>query len=82
MSRHASQIEERLRLAGKPGQAMHRIVVRRGGAAVTALRARVEGKLPDVETFAEPIGGGEWAVYFVASANVDLDFLKPDVIEP
>ena len=57
----------------------HRIHVS-DGARVTAVRERIERVL-SVRTFARP-EGGPWGVYFDAPADVDLDFLRPDVLPP
>ena len=58
---------------------IHRIVCKE----VTAVRERIERKL-DVETKAMPVGSwsDKWAVTFYAPCDVNLDFLKPDVLEP
>jgi hypothetical protein len=59
----------------------HRIRV--PGSAVTAVRERIERRL-GVETTIRPEADnfGAWAVYFDAPADVDLDFLRPDVLPP
>lgn len=49
-------------------------------ASVTAVRERVERHL-GVETLARP-EGEVWAIYFDAPKDVDLDFLRPDVLPP
>ena len=59
-------------------RALHQILVRR---EVTAARERIERVL-DVETTAEPWGEGFWAIRFLAPQDVDLDFLRPDVLPP
>ena len=63
--------------------AFHRVQVR--GSSVTAVRERIERKL-GVTTSARPemVGPtmGLWAIYFEAPADVDLDFLRPDVLPP
>jgi hypothetical protein len=48
---------------------------------VTAVRVRIEHKL-GVETQAESQAWGVWYVSFEAPADVNLDFLIPDVIQP
>ena len=50
------------------------------GRNPTAVRALIELRL-GVTTTTRP-EGGVWAVYFDAPANVDLDFLRPDVLPP
>jgi hypothetical protein len=45
---------------------------------VTAVRERLERKL-DVETTAR-FEGYVWAIYFEAPRDVDLDFLRPDIL--
>ena len=57
----------------------HRIHVQHG-QNVTAVRERIERVL-GVTTTARP-EGGPWGVYFLAPADVDLDFLRPDVLPP
>lgn len=61
--------------------AKHRIQV--SGSNVTAVRERIERKL-NVETLALPNapGDSQWFILFDAPANVDLDFLRPDVLPP
>jgi hypothetical protein len=49
-------------------------------ASVTAVRERIERVL-GVETFVKPDRQG-WAISFMAPADVDLDFLRPDVLPP
>lgn len=58
---------------------MHQILCRN----VTAVRERIERRL-GVETDAWPLGHGDdrWAVTFGAPKDVDLDFLRPDVLPP
>lgn len=58
--------------------AYHRITV--GGLIVTVVRERLERRL-DVVTTTRP-DGDVWAIYFHAPADVDLDFLHPDVLPP
>ena len=58
--------------------AKHRVQTK--GAAVTAVRERIERTLA-VTTTARPEGDW-WAIYFEAPANADLDFLRPDVLPP
>ena len=55
----------------------HRIKTK--GETVTALRARIEHKL-GIDTVAEPSDFGVWFVYFDAPEDVNLDFLRPDVL--
>lgn len=43
------------------------------------VRALIEVRLK-VETTAEPTGFGSWYIYFNAPEDVDLDFLRPDVL--
>ncbi len=60
----------------------HRIMIRRGD--VTAVRERIERVL-GVTTTVHPIPaehGGGWDIDFAAPADVDLDFLRPDVLPP
>lgn len=54
--------------------------IRTPGGNVTALRARLEGKL-DVETEAYP-DGDKWMVRFLGPRTIDFTFLQPDVLEP
>jgi hypothetical protein len=58
-------------------EAMHRIQVR---GQVTAVRERIERVL-GVTTNVQPMPEG-WAVYFTAPHDVNLDFLRPDVLPP
>lgn len=58
--------------------ARHRIQTK--GGNVTAGRERIERRL-SVVTAAQP-EGEVWAIYFDAPADVDLDFLRPDVLPP
>jgi hypothetical protein len=60
---------------------VHRIQVKR---EVTAVRKRIERVL-GVTTHIEPIPdewGGGWTVDFSSPPDVDLDFLRPDVLPP
>ena len=50
------------------------------GRNVTAIRERIERVL-GVTTTAKP-EGGPWGIYFQAPADVNLDFLRPDVLPP
>jgi hypothetical protein len=65
------------RLSLSPDAVPHRIQVR---GEVTSVRERIERVL-GVRTLARP-EGEFWAVYFKAPPNVDLDFLRPDVLPP
>lgn len=56
----------------------HQILVHR--ADVTNARIRIETKL-GVETTVLP-GMGRWAIRFTADEDVDLSFLRPDVLPP
>lgn len=47
---------------------------------VTAVRERIERVL-GVTTTAE-VWNGQWFVLFAAPEDVDLDFLRPDVLPP
>jgi hypothetical protein len=58
--------------------AQHRIQV--SPAIVTAVRERIERKL-DVVTSTRP-EGHIWAIYFDAPEDINLDFLRPDVLPP
>lgn len=57
----------------------HRIQVC-NARTVTAVRERIERKL-GVVTLARP-EGHVWAIYFDGPTDVDLDFLRPDVLSP
>lgn len=57
----------------------HRIHARTASGA-TIIRQRIEFHL-GVQTTAQP-EGPTWAVYFDAPADVDLEFLRPDVLPP
>lgn len=61
-----------------PQMATHRIQV--SPSVVTAVRERIERKL-GVTTSTRP-EGHVWAVYFTAPEDVNLDFLRPDVLPP
>lgn len=58
---------------------IHRILCR----DVTAVRERIERVL-GVKTSARPsgFGDGRWAIDFTVSGDVNLDFLRPDVLPP
>lgn len=58
--------------------ALHQILCK--GSNVTAVRERIERRL-GVDTTATPCAD-RWAVYFDAEKDVDLDFLRPDVLPP
>ena len=64
--------------ASMSDDAHHRIQV--PAQAVTAVRERIERNL-GVVTSTRPEGHA-WAIYFDAPSNVDLDFLRPDVLPP
>lgn len=60
---------------------LHQILVPRDTSGVRAL---VEARL-GVETWVEPFATqnwGGWAIRFYAPDEVDLDFLRPDVLPP
>ena len=59
--------------------AEHRIQVNKGDF-VDDVRDRIETHL-NVSTRMRPEGDG-WAIYFYAPVDVNLDFLRPDVIPP
>lgn len=57
---------------------MHRIMVKRDAHGVAA---RIERRLGlEVEVWNE--GDWGWSLTFLASPDVDLDFLRPDVLPP
>jgi hypothetical protein len=57
----------------------HEILVRGNPAGARAL---IEVRL-GIDTWTEPTGDGErWTIYFNAPGDIDLDFLRPDVLEP
>lgn len=61
--------------------ALHQIMVR---GNVTAVRERIErvlGTTTKVEPIPSHYGAG-WTITFTADRNVDLDFLRPDVLPP
>lgn len=58
---------------------LHRVQVN-NGLVVTAVRERIERVL-SVKTNAVP-EGHVWAIYFHAPKDVNLDFLKPDILPP
>lgn len=58
---------------------VHRIRVSR--EICPGVRALIEGRL-GIETWGEPDLFGKMSIYFHAPADVDLDFLRPDVLPP
>lgn len=59
---------------------VHRILTK--GEAVTGVRALIEHRL-DVKTWCGPCGvDGKWYIDFEAPADIDFDFLIPDVLPP
>ena len=58
--------------------ARHRLAVKPG--VVKAVRERVKRRLGVVTS--TRVEGDRWAIYFEAPANVDLDFLRPDILPP
>jgi hypothetical protein len=65
-------------MAKNDGHDLHQITV---NGSPTGSRALIEARL-GVETITEPFGDGRWMIFFAAPPGVDLDFLKPDVLEP
>jgi hypothetical protein len=50
---------------------------------VTAVRTRIEFHLGcSTEAEPEPWPSNQWAVFFDAPEDVNLDFLRPDVLPP
>jgi hypothetical protein len=59
--------------------ARHAILVR--GSSVAAVRERIERTL-GVKTAAAPDLDDRWRIEFDALDDIDLDFLRPDVLPP